>query len=119
MLLFIVFYHKLCSFGGRGIVLFPADNNSDLKNCNLINCTPIGLSENTNIDILSDVPKIHYRAIIDINYHITTHHLNFASDKIIDGKSMFIFQALKSLDIWFESNISNKLDYKHLEQLLC
>ena len=95
------------------------DNNSDLKNCNLINCTPIGLSKNTNIDILLDVPKIHYRAIIDINYHITTHHLNFASDKIIDGKSMFIFQALKSLDIWFESNISNKLDYKHLEQLLC
>ena len=67
------------------------DNNSDLRNCNLINCTPIGLSKNTNIDILSDVPKIHYRAIIDINYHITTHHLNFASDKIIDGKSMFIF----------------------------
>ena len=95
------------------------DNNSDLKNCNLINCTPIGLSENTNIEILSNVPKIHYRTIIDINYHITTNYLNFASDKTIDGKSMFIFQALKSLDIWFESNISNKLDYQHLEQLLC
>ena len=95
------------------------DNNSDLKNCNLINCTPIGLPEDTNIDILSNVPKIHYRTIIDINYHITTNYLNFASDKTIDGKSMFIFQALKSLDIWFESNISNKLDYKHLEQLLC
>ena len=95
------------------------DNNSDLKNCNLINCTPIGLSKNINIDILSNVPKIHYRTIIDINYNITTNYLNFASDKTIDGKSMFIFQALKSLDIWFESNISNKLDYKHLEQLLC
>ena len=57
--------------------------------------------------------------IIEINYHITTNYLYFSSDKTIDGKSMFIFQALKSLDIWFESNISNKLDYKHLEQLLC
>mgnify|MGYP001422767872 FL=1 len=32
---------------------------------------------------------------------------------------MFIYQALKSLDIWFESNISDKLEYKYLEKLLC
>ena len=45
--------------------------SSDLKNCNLINCTPIGLSKNSNIDVLSNVPKIHYNTIIDIyNYKV-------------------------------------------------
>ena len=27
--------------------------------------------------------------------------------------------ALKSLDIWFESNISNKLNYQDLEKIIC
>ena len=37
----------------------------------------------------------------------------------INGKNMFIFQALKALDIWFESNISDKLSLKKLEEIIC
>jgi len=95
------------------------NKTSNLENCNLINCTPIGLLKNSDISILSKLPKINYNTIIDINYRFQHNHFNQSTKNRIDGKSMFIFQALKSLDIWFESNISNKLDYKHLEQLLC
>ena len=32
---------------------------------------------------------------------------------------MLLFQALESLDIWFESNISNKLNYSELKKIIC
>ncbi len=93
--------------------------SNTLQNCNLINCSPIGLSIQINNTILSQLTAKRYESIIDINYNIQKDYFNFNSNKKVDGKSMFIYQALKSLDIWFESNISNKLDYKYLEQLLC
>ena len=37
----------------------------------------------------------------------------------IDGSDMLLFQALESLDIWFESNISNKLNYSELKKIIC
>ena len=92
---------------------------NDFKNCNLINCSPIGLTLDSDNTILSQVPNLYYESIIDINYNIQKDYFNFNTHNRIDGKTMFIYQALKSLDIWFESNISNKLDYKYLEQLLC
>jgi len=92
---------------------------NDLKNCNLINCSPIGLSLYLDNTILNQVPNQYYESIIDINYSIKKNYFNFKTDNRVDGKSMFIYQALKSLDVWFESNISNKLDYKYLEKLLC
>ena len=90
-----------------------------VQNCNLINCSPIGLSIQSDSTLLSQLTIKKYESIIDINYNIEKDYFNFNSNKKVDGKSMFIYQALKSLDIWFESNISNKLDYKYLEQLLC
>ena len=93
--------------------------SNTLQNCNLINCSPIGLSIQINNTILSQLTAKRYESIIDINYNIQKDYFNFNSNQKVDGKSMFIYQALKSLDIWFESNISNKLDYKYLEQLLC
>ena len=94
-------------------------NKSDLTNCNLINCTPIGMLIKTNVDILKLIPMIRYNSIIDINYNIHHDYFNFKTLKKINGKSMFIFQALKTLDIWFDSNISDKLNYKELEKIIC
>ena len=103
----------------KGISLKIFEKKLEFKNYNLINCTPITLLENSDISIISKIPKINYKILIDINYKIKNDFLNFSANKTVDGKSMFIYQALKSLDIWFESNISNKLDYKQLEKLLC
>ena len=90
-----------------------------LKNCNLINCTPISMFQKTNTDIINKVPQIDYNAIIDINYNIQHNYFDLQAAKKINGQSMFIFQALKALDIWFESNISDKLSYKELEKIIC
>jgi len=87
--------------------------------CNLINCTPIGMLKTTDTTLITQIPKIDYSAIIDINYSTEYDCFNQNADIKIDGKTMFIFQALKSLDIWFESNISNKLSYQELEKIIC
>ena len=87
--------------------------------CNLINCTPIGMLKTTDTTLMTQIPKIDYSAIIDINYSTEYDCFNQNADIKIDGKTMFIFQALKSLDIWFESNISNKLSYQELEKIIC
>ena len=82
-LLGICYGHQLIvdKFGGKvkkankeyGSSLLTIDNNSDFKNCNLINCTPIGLSENTNIDIFLPIEKI---GILNKNYKKITTEIN-------------------------------------------
>jgi len=95
-------------------------NDSFFQNeCNLINCTPIGMLKATDTTLMTQIPKIDYRAIIDINYNIEYDYFNQNTAIKIDGKTMFIFQALKSLDIWFESNISDKLSYQELKKIIC
>ena len=89
------------------------------ENYNLINCTPIGIIKNTENFILSKIKSINFNIIVDINYIYGDDFLSLAYKKIITGEDMFIFQAFKSLDIWFESNISNKLDYKIIKELIC
>tara|TARA_B100000029_G_scaffold27503_1_gene26864 strand:+ start:363 stop:1175 length:813 start_codon:yes stop_codon:yes gene_type:complete len=95
-------------------------NDSFLKDeCNLINCTPIGMLKMRDTILIKKIPKINYRAIIDINYNIKYDYFNQNAEIKIDGKAMFIYQALKSLDIWFESNISDKLSYQELKKIIC
>lgn len=94
-------------------------NKIDLQNYNVINCTPISMLKNTNTEILESLPKTQYNYIIDINYIIAHNCFKYDSNYKINGIDMFIYQALKSLDIWFESNISNKLDYQELRKIIC
>ena len=89
------------------------------ENYNLINCTPIGIIQSTEKVILSKIKSINFNVIVDINYVYGNDFLSLTYKKIITGEEMFIFQAFKSLDIWFESNISNKLDYKIIKELIC
>ena len=95
------------------------NNKISYENYNLINCTPIGLKKDTEKNILSQIALINFDTIIDINYLYKNDFLNLCYKKIITGEDMFIFQAFKSLDIWFESKISNKLDYKKIKELIC
>ena len=94
-------------------------DNFNYTNYNLINCTPIGLKPNTSKKILSLLSLVNFNVIIDINYIYKKDFFNLSHKKIITGELMFIFQAFKSLDIWFESNISDKLDYMEIKKLLC
>jgi len=94
-------------------------NKYDYTNYNLINCTPIGLKPNTSKKILSLLGPVDFNWIIDINYIYKKDFFNLSHQKIITGELMFIFQAFKSLDIWFGSNISDKLDYMQIKKLLC
>lgn len=94
-------------------------NKSNYENFNLINCTPLGIDNNAEKNILSKLKLINFNIIIDINYKYGKDFFNLSHKKIITGEDMFIFQALKSLDIWFESNISDKLDYKIIRELIC
>ena len=57
--------------------------------------------------LIMQIPKIDYKAIIDINYNIEYDYFNQSAEIKIDVQAMFIHKALKSLDIWFESNISD------------
>ena len=94
-------------------------NQTIYQDYNLINCTPIGLKKETEKNILSQIERIHFNVIIDINYIYDSDFLDLSYKKIITGEDMFIFQAFKSLDIWFESKISDKLDYKKIKELIC
>ena len=76
-------------------------SGSSLNQCNLINCTPIGMLKEINSSFIQKIPNIRYDNIIDINYNIEHNYFNYKNNQSIDGKSMFIFQALKSLDLWF------------------
>lgn len=95
------------------------NQRSDYKDYNLINCTPIGLKKNIDKNILLQVQHVPFNNIIDINYIYKKDFYNLSYNQIITGELMFVFQAMKSLDIWFESNISNKLDYVEIKKLLC
>ena len=103
----------------QNTVLQLFQKKCNYNNVNLINCTPIGLIGKNNIEILKSIPKIHYNNIIDVNYNTNNNYFNFTSNKKIDGSDMLLFQALESLDIWFESNISNKLNYSELKKIIC
>ena len=87
-------------------------------NCNIINCTPIGLDVSANTSIIKNLPNINYNYIIDINYNSSLKNFRDYKGEKINGDAMFIFQALASLDLWFESKISNKLDYNEIEKII-
>ena len=81
----------------------------------IINCTPIGVSNNTNTALLKSLGKSKY--FIDINYinqNLSKSIFSKYSDYYISGIDMFIFQALATLDIWFKDKLSEKLDYNEL-----
>ena len=81
----------------------------------LINCTPIGVIKNTNSEILKSLRSSHF--CIDLNYINRTLSKSIFSkyaDYYINGLEMFIFQALGSLDIWYEDKLSDKLNFKEL-----
>ena len=108
----LVSFFKLKNYS---ISSFNSSNKYDI----IINTTPIGAQENLCIDILKNLYKSSL--VIDINYintNLSKSIFSKFSDCYISGIDMFIFQALSSLDIWFNQPLSKKLNYNELKQIL-
>ena len=106
-------------------------NNIDLFNSNLasfdiaINTTPIGMYEEDS-DNFFDIPTQDHTILIDLIY--TTKETLFLKkfdqcSKKINGLDMFIYQALKAIEIWRETNynLDSQIESvrKQLENIKC
>ena len=86
----------------------------------IINATPVGMK---NDDSPIDVSLIHQdQVIVDIIYTpLETTLLKIGKQigaKTINGLDMFIEQGLASLDLWFGSSISKKVNFTQLKAYL-
>ena len=98
-----------------GIQSFTKLSNYDA----IINCTPIGVCNNTDDTILKNLKKSQY--LIDINYinnMLSKSIFSEYADCYINGVDMFLFQALASLDVWFKDKLSKKINYNKLVKLI-
>ena len=78
----------------------------------IINCLPATVDYGFILrKILPNVDLFH--VIIDINYYPINSQIN--SEIFIDGIDMFIYQAIKSNEIWMNKNILNDVDYDDLK----
>ena len=111
---------KLDGFKKNKISSHNIDNlNLDLKKCLIINSIPSYAKINW-MSLISKVTSTPLYAM-DLNYHLkVTEFLNyFNSDvEIKNGLDMLIYQALMSIDIWFNDNLSSSVDIKELKRII-
>ena len=91
-------------------------NNINLENIFLINC--IHSSAIDNIINKLDLNSIGY--FYDLNYHKSKLHniLRSKDIKVIVGLDMLIYQAIKSVEIWFDYEFSNQINIKEIKTYL-
>ena len=114
--------HFAHNLGFKNIELF----NSDFSNFDVaINTTPIGMYKDDK-DNFFDIPVGKNTSLIDLIY--TSKETLFLkkfdeSSQKINGLDMFIFQALKSIEIWRETNynLGSQIESvkKQLEKIKC
>ncbi len=92
-------------------------NNTIINNLILINCLPLKIDSNNLDSLLSYLPIPSIDMCIDINYVQSKLSLEIKKHcEIISGIDMLIHQALKSFDIWFKCNSSEKINYLDLKK---
>ena len=114
--------HFAHNLGFKNIELF----NSDFSNFDVaINTTPIGMYKDDK-DNFFDIPVGRNTSLIDLIY--TSKETLFLkkfdkSSQKVNGLDMFIFQALKSIEIWRETNynLGSQIESvkKQLEKIKC
>ena len=114
--------HFAHNLGFKNIELF----NSDFSNFDVaINTTPIGMYKDDK-DNFFDIPVDRNTSLIDLIY--TSKETLFLkkfdkSSQKVNGLDMFIFQALKSIEIWRETNynLGSQIESvkKQLEKIKC
>ena len=105
--------------------IYPNKISKDDRPDIIINCTPLGMWP--NIESTPDTKYHSEQTLIDTVYNpLETKWMTLGKTKgarVISGLEMFIYQGLASADIWFDRNISDKVDVeliiKELNKKLC
>jgi len=84
----------------------------------IINCTPPGIVEKKNI--LSEKVLNNLKIFYDLNYYKYEFHSILKNEdiQIITGIDMLIYQAIKSIEIWFNIDVINKINIKDIKKYL-
>ena len=82
----------------------------------VINCISINIDKESINTILSNISLNNIKLFMDLNYVDTELSLKLKNDKIdvVLGIDMFIYQALKTFEIWFGKHNSSYNDIKRL-----
>ena len=88
--------------------------------CIVINCTSWNIGKRDTKTILSYIPINSMKYFVDINYFDTmlTKELKNQNINVRLGVDMFIYQAIKTFDIWFENKYSDDSLYDRLKKVL-
>jgi len=94
--------------------------SQNIKTSVIINCLPINMIECDIDSIIDKVLPEKLELFIDLNYIETlfTQKLSNKNYNVIFGLDMFIFQALKSFDIWFDNKYHDKITHEEIKNLL-
>ena len=86
----------------------------------VINCLPFNMDQKDINSIINNIFCSKMELFVDLNYMETLFTKTLADKKydVILGLDMFIFQALKSFDIWFDNKYHNKISFQEVKALL-
>ena len=86
----------------------------------VINCLPFNIEPKDIDSVIDNIFSSKVELFVDLNYMETLFTKTLTDKKydVILGLDMFIFQALKSFDIWFDNKYHNKISYKEIQTLL-
>jgi len=95
------------------IRLYEKNTNKPLI---IINCISLDIDKRSVNSILKNISHNNIKLFIDLNYVETNLSLMLKNKKVnvVLGKDMFIFQALKTYEIWFGRHNSSYNDIKRL-----
>ena len=90
--------------------------NKAIKPLIVISCISVDIDKRSSNSILSNISHNNIKLFIDLNYVETNLSLILKNKNInvISGKDMFIYQALKTYEIWFGQHNSSYDDIKRL-----
>tara|TARA_Y100000590_G_scaffold428005_1_gene538859 strand:- start:3967 stop:4764 length:798 start_codon:yes stop_codon:yes gene_type:complete len=90
------------------------------KPCIVINCLSLTIDKNSIDMIINEILPSKIELFIDMNYTVTnmSQRLIIKKYNVILGIDMFIFQALKSFDIWFDNQYQNQIKFNELKNIL-
>jgi len=95
--------------------LYPSN-----KSYIVFNCLPVNIKNDFIENIINELFPSNVELFVDLNYIETLFTKKLIEKKynVLLGLDMFIFQALKSFDIWFDNKYQNKITYNEIKNVL-
>jgi len=84
----------------------------------VFNCLSLNIDETSINNMLSYIPISNIELMVDLNYLETVFNKKLIENncRVIMGMDMLLYQALESLDIWFDDSCSHKIAYDKLKE---